>query len=107
MYLLRRIFQCKPGEARRVASLVQKQAQAFEEAGQRSECRVYFNGYTTPSNVDTVVLEWTDEVLRSTMRAGNELPPAVREFGAQISQLTEGNRIEIMELMSPDKMLDV
>lgn len=107
MYLLRRIFQCKPGEARRVATLVQKQAQAFEEAGQRSTCRVYFNGYTTPSNPDTVVLEWTDEVLRSTMRSGNELPPVVREYGAQIAQITEGNRFEIMELMTPDKMLDV
>ena len=107
MYVLRRIFKCKPGEARRVASLVRKQADAFEEAGQRSDCRVYFNGYTTPSNPDTVVLEWTDEVLRSTMRAGNELPPAVRQIGGQVSELTESNRIEIMELMTPDKMLDV
>ena len=107
MYLLRRIFRCKPGEARRVASLVQKQAQAFEEAGQRNECRVYFNGATTPSEPDTVVLEWTDEALRSTMRPGNELPAVVREIGAQVSQLTEGNRLEIMELMTPDKMLDV
>ena len=107
MYLLRRIFNCKPGEARRVASLVQRQAEAFEEAGQRSECRVYFNGATTPSEPDTVVLEWTDEALRSTMRAGIQLPPVVRQIGAQVSELTESNRIEIMELMTPDKMLDV
>lgn len=107
MYLLRRIIKCKPGEARRVASLVQKQAQAFEEAGQRSECRVYFNGATTPSNPDTVVLEWTDEAIMSTMRAGNQLPQAVRDIGAQVGPLTEGNHIEIMELMTPDKMLDV
>ena len=107
MYLLRRIFKCKPGEARRVASLVQKQAHAFEEAGQRSSCRVYFNGLTTPSETDTVVLEWTDEALRSTMREGHQLPPAVRTIGGQIAALTESNRIEIMELMTPDKMLDV
>ena len=107
MYLLRRIFKCKPGEARRVASLVRKQADAFEEAGQRSECRVYFNGATTPAELDVVVLEWTDEVLRSTMRAGLQLPPAVIEIGGQVRELTEGNRIEIMELMTPDKMLDV
>ena len=107
MYVLRRIFKCKPGEARRVASLVQRQAQAFEEAGQRSECRVYFNGATTPAEQDIVVLEWTDETLRSTFRAGIQLPQAVREFGAQVAQLTEGNRREIMELMTPDKMLDV
>ena len=107
MYLLRRIFKCKPGEARRVASLVRKQADAFQEAGLRSECRVYFNGATTPSEPDTVVLEWTDEILRSTFRAGVQLPQAVRDIGGQVAQLTEGNRIEIMELMTPDKMLDV
>ena len=107
MYLLRRIFKCKPGEARRVASLVQKQAEAFEEAGQRNNCRVYFNGFTTPTDPDTVVLEWTDEALRSTFRADNQLPPAVRQFGGQVGELIESNRIEIMELMTPDKMLDV
>ena len=107
MYLLRRIFNCKPGEARRVASLVQRQAEAFEEAGQRSECRVYFNGATTPADQDVVVLEWTDEALRSTMRAGHQLPQAVMQFGGQVRDLTESNRLEIMELMTPDKMLDV
>lgn len=107
MYLLRRIFKCKPGEARRVASLVRKQADVFVAEGMRSECTVYFNGATTPSEPDTVVLEWTDEVLRSTMRAEVQLPQAVRDLGAQIGPLTEGNRLEIMELMTPDKMLDV
>ena len=107
MYVLRRIIKCKPGEARRVASLVQKQAEAFEAAEQRSECRVYFNGATTPAEQDIVVLEWTDEALRSTMRADNRLPQAVMEIGGQLRELTEGNRLEIMELMTPDKMLDV
>jgi hypothetical protein len=31
----------------------------------------------------------------------------VRQIGGQVSELTESNRIEIMELMTPDKMLDV
>ena len=44
MYVLRRIFKTKPGEARRVASQLQKQGQIFHDAGQRSEIRVYFNG---------------------------------------------------------------
>ena len=41
------------------------------------------------------------------MRAGIQLPPVVRQIGAQVNELTESNRIEIMELMTPDKMLDV
>ena len=69
--------------------------------------RVYFNGATTPAEQDVVVLEWTDEALRSTFRAGLQLPQAVREFGGQVGALTEGNRLEIMELMTPDKMLEV
>ena len=52
MYVLRRIFKTKPGEARRVASLLQKQAQAYHDAGQRSEFRVYFNGGTVPGETD-------------------------------------------------------
>ena len=107
MYLLRRIFQTKPGEARRVASLLQKQAQIYHDAGQRSEFKVYFNGATVPGETDIVVLEWTDEALMSPMRANHQLPPDALALGAQIRQLIETNRIEFMELMTPDKMLDV
>ena len=54
-----------------------------------------------------VVLEWTDEALMSPMRAGHSLPPAALEMGAQIRPLVESNRIEFMELMTPDKMMEV
>ena len=54
-----------------------------------------------------MVLEWTDEALMSTMRAGHQLPQAAMQVGGQVRELTEGSRIEIMELMTPDKMLDV
>lgn len=107
MYVLRRIFKTKPGEARRVASLLQKQAQAYHDAGQRSEFRVYFNGATTPAEQDVVILEWTDDALMSPMRGGHSLPSAAMELGGQIRPLVEGNRFEIWEMMSPDKMMDV
>ena len=107
MYVLRRIFKTKPGEARRVASLLQQQAQIYRDAGQRSEFKVYFNGATVPGKRDVVVLEWTDEALMSPMRGGHQLPPDALALGAQIRPLVESNRIEFMELMTPDKMLDV
>ena len=107
MYVLRRIFQTKPGEARRVASLLQKQAQIYHDAGQRSEFKVYFNGATVPGKRDVVVLEWTDEALMSPMRGGHQLPAEALALGAQIRPLVESNRIEFMELMTPDKMLEV
>ena len=106
MYVLRRIFKTKPGEARRVASLLHRQAQIYHDAGQRSEFKVYFNGATVPGETDVVVLEWTDEALMSPMRGGHRLPPDALALGAQIRPLVESNRIEFMELMTPDKMLD-
>ena len=41
------------------------------------------------------------------MRGGNDIPPEVYDVGAQVRELTESNRIEFMELMTPDKMMDV
>ena len=107
MYLVRRIFTTKPGAARQVASLVHKQAQIYHDAGHRSEFKVYFNPGTVPGENNVVVLEWTDEALMSPMRGGNDIPPEVYDVGAQVRELTEGNRIEFMELMTPDKMMDV
>ena len=107
MYLVRRIFNTKPGAARQVASLVHNQAQIYHDAGHRSEFKVYFNPGTVPGENNVVVLEWTDEALMSPMRGGNEIPPEVYDVGAQVRELTESNRIEFMELMTPDKMMDV
>ena len=54
MYLVRRTFHTKPGEARRVASLVHKQASAYRDAGHRSEFRIYFNGGTVPGETNSL-----------------------------------------------------
>ncbi len=107
MYLVRRIFETKPGQARLAASLVHKQASIYRDAGHRSEFKVYFNGGTVPGDTNIVVLEWTDDALMSPMRDGNDLPQEALEVGAQVRDLTVGSRIEFMELMTPDKLLDV
>ena len=107
MYLVRRTFRTKPGEARRVASLVHKQASAYRDAGHRSEFRVYFNGGTVPGETNVVVLDWTDEALMSPMRAGNDLPQEALAIGAQARALVESSSIEFLELMTPDKLMDV
>jgi hypothetical protein len=107
MFVLRRIWKCKPGEARRVASLLQTRAQMYHDAGLRNEFRVYFNGYTTPSEPATVVMEWTDAALMPPSRPGNHLPLSAAPIRSQVNKLTESNRLEIMELMTPEKMLDV
>lgn len=106
MYLIRRIYKTKPGQAIRVATLVQKQAQIYHDAGQRGEFRVSFNGATMPGEQDTVYLEWTDEKIESPYRGDNNLPAAALEFGPMVRELIEGQRIEFMELLTPDKYRD-
>lgn len=107
MYLIRRIYKTKPGQARAVASLVLKQAQVYSDAGQRGPIRVSFNGYTLPGNEDTVCLEWEDSKLESPYRGDNDLPQEARPFGAKIRELIESQRIEFMEIMTPDKYQEV
>ncbi|MDA1257248.1 MAG: hypothetical protein O3C10_05315 [Chloroflexi bacterium] len=100
MYLIRRIFNTKPGEARNVAVLLYKQAQAYHDAGQRSEFRVSYNGATLPGDQNIVVLEWTDDTIMSPSREGHKLPPEALELGGQIRPLIETQRIEFHELLS-------
>ncbi len=103
MYLIRRIFNAKPGEARNVANLLQEQAQAYRDAGQRSEFRVSYNGATLPGDQNVVVLDWTDDAIMSPGREGNDLPQAALDLGAKIRPLVESQRIEFMELLDSPK----
>jgi hypothetical protein len=103
MYVVRRWYKTKPGEARRVATLVHKQAQAYHDSGQRSDFRVSYNGYTLPGEQDMVCLEWTDESLQTPTRKDHELPSEALELGADVRKLIESQRIEFMELLTPEK----
>ena len=103
MYLIRRIYKTKPGEARRVASLVRKQGEIYRDAGHWSEIRVSFNGATLPGDQDVVCLEWTDDTIQSPMREGNNIPREALEVGAQVRALIESQRIEFLEVLTPDK----
>ena len=102
-YVIRRVFTVKPGSARQVATTVAKQAALYEEAGQRSPCRVYFNGGTVPGDKDRVYMEWTADVIDSPYREGNVIPQSVRDAGAPTRDLVEGSHIEFYELMTPAK----
>ncbi len=103
MYVIRRWYETKPGEARRVATLVHRQANIYRDAGQRGEFSVAYNGATLPGEQDVVCLEWTDEVIQSPSRAGNVLPKEALAIGAEVRKLIESQRIEFLELLTPDK----
>ncbi|MCH7970392.1 MAG: hypothetical protein IH960_05030 [Chloroflexi bacterium] len=106
MYVIRRVYEVKPGTARRVATLVQQQGAVYTDAGQRSEVRVYFNGGTVPGDNNRVYMEWTAEVIDSPYREGNVLPKDVMGVGAKVREHVISQRIEFYELMIPAKMQD-
>lgn len=103
MYVIRRIYTVKPGEARRAATLVSALGEAYEEAGTRSPSRVYFNSGTTPGEKNTVVMEWTDDALQSPYRADRVRVDGLEELRAQLNEVSLGSQIEFWELMTPDK----
>ncbi len=104
MYLVRRTFKTKPGEARRVATLVSKQVQIYHDEGHREEFRVAYNGGTCPGEQNIVVLEWETASFQSPYRDDNEMPPAALRAGAAFQPYIEGTYIEFWELLTPGKM---
>ena len=92
----------KPREARRAATVAQKIANEYTNAGQRSETRVYFNGGTLPGERNRMYMEWTADVIDSPYRGGNQMP-STGDLGAKLRDLTEDNWIEFYELLTPDK----
>ena len=101
MYLIRRVFKVKPGNARRAAEIIARIGKAYEEAGQRSPTRVYLSGGTVPGPANTVYMDWTAERIESPYRPGNRFPEAVASLGAQLRELTEESHIEFYELVNP------
>lgn len=104
MYLVRRVYRTKPGEARRVATLVHKQVQIYHDTGHREEFRVSYNPGTCPGERDIVILEWETAAFQSPSREGNVRPPAGVEAGDAFKPYIEDTYIEFWELLTPNKM---
>jgi hypothetical protein len=105
MYLVRRIYTVKPGEARKAATLIDHIGKAYEAAGTRSPSRVYFNSGTTPGDRNTVVMEWTDDVLRTPYRDDRTRVEGLEEVAAQLRDLTVESEIEFWELFTDEKAI--
>jgi hypothetical protein len=103
VYVIRRVWAVLPREARRAATIVADMAQRYEESGQRSDVRVYFNGGTLPGEKDRVYMEWLAEAIESPYRAGNEIPQEARDLSVELRELTTDSWIEFNELFTPDK----
>ena len=106
MYLIRRTYTVQPGQARRAATIIDTIGRAYEEAGIRSASRVYFNSGTTPGDKNTVVMEWTDETLRTPYRDDRAYAEGLDEFTAELRELAIDSVIEFWELMTDEKRMD-
>ena len=98
MYLIRRVFICKPRTARRAAELITKIGKAYENAGQRSSIRVYTSGGTVPGPADTVYMDWQADVIDSPLREGNAIPEDIRPLWQQALEFVEDTHIEFYEM---------
>ena len=106
MYLIRRIYTVTPGQARRVATLIDTIGKAYEDSGIRSASRVYFNSGTTPGEKNTVIMEWTDESLLTPYRDDRVYAEGLDNVAAELRDLSVGSTIEFWELMTPEKRMD-
>lgn len=104
MFLVRRIYEVQPGQARKAATLIDRIGKAYEEAGTRGPSTVYFNSGTTPGDKNTVVMEWTDPSLESAYRK-DRVRVDVSDIATQLSEVAIGSRIEFWELMNDEKHL--
>ena len=101
MYLVRRVFRCKPRTARRAAELVREIGKSYETAGQRSPVRVYMSGGTVPGPANTVYMDWTAEVIDSPYREGNEIPGDIAPLWEQAREFVEESYVEFYEMFEP------
>lgn len=104
MYLIRRIYTVEPGMARKAASLIDRIGKAYEEAGTRSSSTVYFNSGTTPGERNVVVMEWTDETLRTPYR-DDRVRIDLGDIAEDLSAIAMSSEIEFWELMTDEKHL--
>ena len=103
MYSIRRVFEVKPGTARRAATLIQQQAAVYTDAGQRPRSRSISTAAPFPAIPTASTSERTAEVIDSPYREGNMLPGDVSGAGAKLRDIVISNHIEFFELMIPAK----
>ena len=103
MYVVTRIWEAKPMEARRAATLAALIGEVYEKEGQRSSIQVSFNGGTVPGETNRVYMRWIADRIESPYRGDNEIPAKVRELGAKMREITVRSWIEFEELLTEDK----
>ena len=104
MFLVRRV--CRVGNRAntwKVADLVSKICNAYEEEQNRSKATVYIGGRGTPGKGITVCAEWTQETLGET-NVSTGVPSSVRENSPKLVELVDSYEIEFYEVATREKI---
>ena len=101
--MVTRIWEAKPMEARRAATLAASIGEIYEKAGQRSSIQISFNGGTVPGETNRVYMRWITDKIDSPYRGANEVPEKARELGAKMREITVRSWIEFEEVLTKDK----
>ncbi len=102
MYLLRRVFKCKPRTTRQAAELITKIGQAYMNAGQRGPIRVYFSGGTITGPADTVYMDWIQDAIEPPNREGNEIPrDEIGPLWQKALEFIEEDHLELYQMFEP------
>ena len=59
-----------------------------------------------PRRENSVVLQWDYDMIRSSFRFENDIPPNALEMQKELFDLTEDNWLEINERLTPEKMVE-
>ncbi len=103
MYMVRRVCRTKPGQAWKVAGLLARICQAYEEKG-RSKATVYIGGQGLPGTPNSVYAEWTQDSIEPNWFS--QIPPAVLEYNPQLQALLDEYVLELYEVATPDKLTE-
>ena len=102
MYVITRVYETKPGQARLAATLIAKIGKVYEDSGQRSSVQVSFNGGTLQGETNRAYMRWEAEQIESPYR-GDNTSPDTSEFGVKLREIVVRNWIEFEEKLTPDK----
>ena len=105
MFVIRRVYQVKPGMARRFATVLRQVADAYEASGQRTTTQVYYNDAMVPGDTHRVYIQWVTDAIESQFREGNVVPATVTEAALPGDHMVLDTWIEFYELMTPSKMV--
>jgi len=103
MFLVRRICKTERSNVWKVAGLLKKICDAYEENG-RKPATVYIGGFGTPASEITVCAEWEQDTIEAN-RVPN-VPSTIARFSGEMQPLLSSYAIEFYEVATEEKLTE-